>query len=259
MSTRIRYTSAAGRTLDLLRPGDWHRSIAYGGLSGMIGSVATSVQTAVGVPGQTPVSSQVQKMEGELTLHIVESMGVTVEEAVAEIRREFSPTVHGTMHLDRGRAASPLMTPVRLNGVIAALPGVPEDMADAEVKIPLISDEGLWAHGPAAGTGNVTVTNFGDAFCWPWIEWWGPATVTLPSGTVIMLPWEEGDQPRRVSLDPYTSHEVAFTDGTIDEALSADSGKWRISQGVPEGSDRDYLVSGDAKLWWQIKVLDPWR
>lgn len=259
MATRIRYTGPSGRTMDLLKPGDWHRSIAYGGLSGMIGRVDTSTVVAVGVPGHTPMAHKVRPMEGELTLHVVSGMGMTVEEAVSEIRREFTPTGYGTLHIERDNALSTLSTRARLNGEIAALPEVPEDAIDAEIKVPIISDEGLWAHDPLSATGTCVVMNFGDAFCWPEIRWWGQASLTLPSGVVIPLPWVEGDLPRRVSTDPYTSHEVLFDDGTVDEVASAESSQWWMSEGVPEGGERAYIVSGDARVWWRIKVRDPWR
>lgn len=259
MATRIIYTGTSGRTLDLLKPGDWNRSIAHGGLVGMIGHPTPSVTTAVGVPGQIRTGHQITPMTGELRLHIVPAPGITVDEAVAEVRREMNAMAEGTLQLMRDTAPSSLSTAICLNGPVPPLPEVPEDAEDAEISVPIISDEGLWSYSPMTSTGEVTITNAGDDFCWPSAEWWGPATLILPSGVEIILPWMEGDGPRQVSLNPWTSHEVSFLAGGIDEITSETSSQWLLAEGIPVRKSRTYHLTGDARLRWQIKILDPWR
>lgn len=259
MATRIYWTGPTGRVLDLLAPGDWIHSIAWAGLTGMVGQVSTTALTAVGVPGHTPVDHPIQPMLGELLLHVVPDGVRSVEEITAEIRGEFSQTTPGLFQMVRDHAASSLSVAARANGPIPPPVEILDDADYAELKIPIIGDAGLWKHSPLSAAGTVEVTNAGDAFCWPVLEWWGPATVVLPSGLAVPLPWMTGDGHRRVSTDPWTSHEITRVDGTVDEQLSAGSGRWPLAEGVPVGQRRTYTVTGDARLIWQLAVLEPWR
>lgn len=259
MATRISWMGSTGRVLDLLAPGDWIHSIAWAGLSGMVGQVATTALTAVGVPGHTPVAHPVQPMLGELTLHVVPDSQRSLDQIAAQVRREFSQTVPGLLVMERDHAASDLSVPARAGGPIAPPPETLDDADYVEMKIPLVGDQGLWRHSPLADTGQVTVTNAGDDFCWPVVEWWGPASIELPSGLTVALPWTAGDGRLRVSMDPFTSHEVVHEDGTVHEQLTAGSGRWPLAEGIPVGQQRAYTLSGDARLIWQLAVLDPWR
>lgn len=254
----IRYTGPSGRVMDLTKPGDWYRSIAYGGLVGMVGEVETSSTTAVGVPGHTPTSHQTRDMIGELKLFIHASPGApSVDESVAEIRQEFLGTRYGVLELLPRTGAKWRRTAVRLNGYIDAPLSFLEDEDEAEVTVPIISDGGLWLEEPTTGQGIVTVTNDGDDFLWPKLIITGAGSITLPSDTTYDFPDPGGT--RIVSLDPYTSHEAVGDDDTVDHDYSDLTADMWLAEGVPEHDARFYRTTGDVSIQWSQQYRDPWR
>ncbi len=258
MPAGVLLTTVSGRQMDLATPGNWNRAIAYGGISGLVGSLEASTATAVGVPGQTPTSFQVKPMTGELTLHVVDSDdGEVVDDLVAELRREIVGDEYCTMIIDRGGAAGSKSGQVRLNGFIDPPQAFGDDYA--EVRIPLISDEGLWTQRPLYGSGNVTVTNVGQVFLWVEIEWSEESTVVLPSGLTYTLPASPDGAVRRLSTNPWTSHEVYRVDDTVDEELSELTKMMHLGEGVPKKASRTYETAGDARVSWAPQYLDPWR
>lgn len=254
----IRYTGPSGRVMDLTKSGDWYRSIAYGGLVGMVGQVETSTSQAIGVPGQTPTHHQTQDMTGELKLWIYASEGApTVDDAVSEIRREFVGKKYGTLELMPREGAKWRHTLARLNGFIAPPVAFPEDEVDAEVTVPLISDGGLWTEEATTRQGIVTVTNGGDDFLWPELIITGAGSITLPSDTRYDFPEPGGT--RIVSLDPYTSHEAVGEDDAVDEAYSDLTEQMWLAEGVPEDTSRFYSTTGGVAVRWAQQYRDPWR
>lgn len=246
-----------GREIDLLHDGDWYRSVAYGGISGLVGTVTSSSLTAIGVPGETITHDQIPKMTGELTLHIAAGEGhPPVDEAAAEIRRGIHAKRDSTLVLDMENGAPVVSTPVRRNGPIAPPPEVLDGADYTEMKIPLQSQLGGWLTDPLTHTGNITVTNDGDAFLWPTIIINGPGTIKLPSGNTHTLPTTAPGAT--ISLDPYTSHEVVLPDGTVDETASELTEVMNLGEGVPEGESRTYVTTGGVRLMWQTLILDPW-
>lgn len=245
-----------GREIDLLQDGDWYRSVAYGGISGLVGTVVSSSVTAVGVPGETITNDQIPKMTGELTVHIAAGKGhPPVDEAAAEIRRGIQSKRDSTLVLDMENGNPVVSTPVRRNGFIAPPVEVLDGVDYTEMKIPLQSRLGGWLEEPYTHTGTVTVTNHGESFLWPTILINGPGTILLPSGQSYTLPNAPG---ATISLDPYTSHEVVLPDGTVDEAASDLTEVMNLGEGVPEYQSRSYLTTGGVQLMWQPLILDPW-
>lgn len=259
--SKMTYVSPSGKVIDLVAPGDWVRALAYGGVSGLVGTKTASTAQAVSVPGQVALSHQTNPMKGELTLLVVDSPAAEIDWLVAELNREFSPDAYGTLVLDRPQSVGRLSARVRLDGPIAfpkSFLGAGD--ADDEVRIPLVSDEGLWSLDPVSATGVVTVTNVGDDFVWPVVTWSAESEIVIPSGTTVGLPAAGDGGPRRVSLNPFTSHEVTVVStGEVDEALTEHLSLEPLGEGVPRGKTRTYHLEGDAALSYSLQFLNPWR
>ena len=252
------YVSPTGSVIDLVKPGDWSRRVAYGGVSGLVGTKQAVTVSAVGAPGQTPMGFRTTEMKGSLTLLVVDDGPEgSLDELVSELGREFRPDAYGTLWLSRpfGRASAK----VRLDGPIAPPKSFWDSGdADVEVEIPLICDEGLWSGQAVTSTGSVTVTNSGDEFLWPRITWDKASIVNLPSGVTVKLP---APASGRVSLstNPFTSHEVLRRDGSVDRDLSEKTATLLLGEGVPQGASRTYLLGEGAALEWSLQYLNPWR
>lgn len=257
----LKYISPAGREIDLAKQGDWCRSIAYGGFVGLVGTKTPTTATMAGVPGETPTSWVVPPMTGELRLHLVKSEGMpSVDELESEVRREVHTDKPGRLVLERPRMVAPSIScEVNLNGYIEApLEFLDEGATDTEMRVPLIGYKGLWRTPPMGRSGNVTVTNTGDAFLWPEISWNRAVTITLPSLTTVSLPAPPDGRTARLSLDPHTSHEVTVG-GEIDHDLSVITKYLYLGEGVPEEQSRRYVLPTGAKLHWSLSITDPWR
>lgn len=268
MSTTVEVIPATGRGIVLMQPGNWSRNLAYGGITGLVGSTKRSTEVAVGVPGETVTSHQVEPMSGEMRIFLSASGSETVEDLEAEVRRVFDSQDPSQLILRR--RGQVFHTRVLLDGFIDPPVEVLEDAVDAEMRVPLASSVGLWDLPSVVsnnhGQDSVTVMNMGDAFLWPEVILGsGPSTITLPSKTAVVLPRNpDPSMECRLSLDPYTSHEVWRTDSTtqhrhVDEVLSAAAEMLPLGEGVPRRQSREYKVSGSARLSWREQVLDPWR
>lgn len=251
------YISPNGVVIDLVKPGDWSRRIAYAGVSGLVGAKSSSALTAVNVPGQVPVGFRTTEMKGTLMLQVVGSATESVDALVSEVNREFVSDEYGTLILARDSAPR-LSARIRLDGAI----DFPKSFldsgdVDAEVGVPVICDDGCWETDVLTGSNSVTVTNPGDVFIWPSVVWKGAGSVALPSGAVATLP--TAPDWRRLSLDPYTSHEATSLDGTVDDGLSDLTAQLLLGEGVPQKQSRTYLTEGQVRLEWNTKYLNPWR
>lgn len=254
--TRI-LLQTGGREFDLAtRGGGWFRSVAYAGLSGLVGTKKATTLEVAGVPGEVAVSFRTQPMTGEITLHVFpRGSDDNIDRAVSEIRRELFPDRYATVVFER--PSGTYSTQVRLNGPIDAPAEFPEDADYAEVRLPLISESGSYSGWPVSDTGFVTVINSGEEFLWPLVSWRAGGSITLPSTTRYTLPASAGGIAT-MSLDPITSHEVTVDD-EVDETLSGVTGAMWLGEGVPEGQARDYQTDGDVTLTWAPRFLDPWR
>lgn len=253
---KIWYITPDSRQIDLLKDGDWFRSIAYGGITGLVGSVTATTVSAVGVPGETITNNQIPKMTGELTLHIAAGRNFPpVADAVAEVRKGFNPKRAGVLVLDMENGNPVVSTEVRRNGVIAPPAEVLDGASYTEVKVPVVSHLGGWLEDMHVSQGNVTVTNNGDGFIYPKIKVNSAGSITLPSGQSYNITAPAGSM---ISLDPYTSHEVIRPDGSVDDAASALTEVMNLGEGIPEGESRNYVTTGGIHLAWQSLILDPW-
>lgn len=253
------YVSPNGVQIDLVKPGDWSRRIAYAGIDGLVGKKTASVSTAVDVPGQRVTGFRTVEMSGSLNLQIVSGVEGSVEDLHAELVREFDAELPGTLFVER-ESTGVMSTRVRLNGEIAWPDSwLGDGDNDLTVTVPLVSDDGVWETATLGQAGTIDVVNAGDAFIYPWLVWSNNVTVTLPSGVVVPLPAPADGALRRLSLDPYTSHEVLRQDGTVDEELSAVTAGLLLGEGVPRRETRRYVTSGGARIEYALKFLNPGR
>ena len=253
------YVSPNGVQIDLVKPGDWSRRVAYAGVSGLVGKKTASVSTAVDMPGQRVTGFRTTEMTGVLTLHIAEGEEGSVDDLYSELVREFDAELSGTLFIQRDSVGT-MSTPVRLNGEIPwpdSWLGTGDETLS--VDIPLISDAGVWESMVVSQSGVVTVTNPGDVFVYPSVTWSNNVTVTVPSGVAVPLPAPADGALRRLSLDPYSSHEVLRQDGTVDEELSAVTAGLLLGEGVPRRETRRYVTSGGARIEYALMYLNPWR
>lgn len=253
------YVSPNGTHIDLVKPGDWSRRIAYAGITGMIGKKSASTSVVVNRPGQSVHGFRTMEMTGVLTLNVHSGVEGSADELYSELVREFDAELPGMLFVRR-ESLGVLVTRVRLNGEIAW----PDSWLDAgdndlQVAVPLISDDGVWETMPLSGTGDVTVANGGDEFLYPTVAWSNNVTVTLPSGVDVPLPEPVDGEIRRLSLDPYTSHEVLRQDNTVDEELSEITAQLLLGEGVPRHQSRQYAISNGGTIEWSLKYLNPGR
>lgn len=253
------YISPNGVRIDLVKPGDWSRRIAYAGINGLVGKKTASVSTAVDVPGQRVTGFRTIEMTGSLNLTIVSGAEGSAENLHSELVREFDAELPGTLFVER-ESTGVMSTRVRLNGEIAWPDSwLGDGDEDLTVSVPLVSDDGVWETATLGQAGTVDVVNAGDVFIYPWLAWSDNVTVTLPSGVVVPLAMPADGQPRRLSLDPYTSHEVLHQDGTVDEIFSAVTAGLLLGEGVPRRETRRYITTGGALIEYTLKYLNPWR
>lgn len=256
----VSYFGPTGREIKLLETGStWNRALAYAGIVGLVGSAEANVTESIMAPGAAPISYRIKPMTGELVLHITSDGTVPLGELEAELRREFRGNRHGTLVVSRGGTAQRFRTKVRLNGAIE--PPVDDLGAGyAEVRIPLISDAGVWdAPTLRAQTYDVLIPNPGDTYLWPQLEWVGEGEEFRHhfSGTWVPLPATE--ETRIISLNPAHAHEARDDNGVIDEDFSQLTKHLRVGYGVAPGDTWRPKLTPGAALMWTVQYLDPWR
>ncbi|GAB3946717.1 hypothetical protein [Corynebacterium tapiri] len=166
--------------------------------------------------------------------------------------RAFHSRRHGTLVLDGGA-----LGPMRLSVRLAAPIGPPsmQPKPGTEVQVSLVADDGVWVQSHT-GTGNVTVTNYGDVPIWPSVEWDGAGgQVKLPSGATFTLPAVTGRHS--VSLSRLDGGEVVDARGRVDQGLTDKAGA--LSESVPVDFSRTFSVPTGARLSWSVGYFSPWR
>lgn len=256
MGTRITFIPATGERLVLLQPGGSDTDISYGGISGMVGEFDVSTKNAVGMPGQVVTTRNLKPMKGTLEILGDTRGGRTIEEIESQIRQAFTQDEEGVLVLERDSRPR-LRCRARADGAIPPPREVLEDAQDTELKVSLIADIGAWYRDRVSQSGTVTITNTGDIFLWPTIAWESAGTLTLPSGLVYSLPAVSG--LHRLSLDPFTSHEVLRPDGTVNEAATALTEVMWLGEGVPKGQTRTYKTTGGVRVEHALIIRDPWK
>ncbi|STD70889.1 immunity-specific protein beta201 [Corynebacterium ulcerans] len=131
------------------------------GLSGMKSKVQAKTLQAIGQPGQITESTQIQAMEGAITLALAGENGGPVDAVYRQICEAFSQTLVGTLSVETGLHGT-IYTRVK---AAAPIPAPKSDLLGEQVvdsvEISLISDEGVWWTEWVRGEGTVLVTNDG--------------------------------------------------------------------------------------------------
>lgn len=250
----ITLRGVTGKSIDLTPTGEWHLSIEESGIAGLVGEEKVSADSAVGLPGEVANGSSIPAMTGDLTITVVADEHRSADLLAADLRREldFWEPARLMMINPRGQMRS---CDVVLNGPLD--PPRAFGAQWLEIRAPLKAKAGVWDLTPTVATGAVTVTNIGDTYLWPEIEWKGSPKLTLPSNTQITLPYAASH--RRLSLSPWTSHEVTDLDGVIDHALSDLTEMLHLGEGVPRRASRPYSITSGGTIITTCQILDPWK
>ncbi|CAB0584545.1 hypothetical protein FRC0418_00085 [Corynebacterium diphtheriae] len=254
--TRISYMSPWGIQFDLSES-EWTAGLRYAGLSGMKSKVQAKTLQAIGQSGQITESTQIQPMDGTITLALAGENGETVDGVYRRVCAAFSQTLVGTLSVETSLHGT-IYTKVKAAAPIPAPKSdlLGETVVDS-VEISLISDEGVWWTDWVRGEDTVLVTNDGEVSIPIRIRWKGKGgAVTLPSGAVFDLPpvsdW------RTLILDSEESCVVIKDDGLPDyEVWPA---KIAVTpELVPPCCARKFVLPTGASAMWRIALTDPWK
>lgn len=228
------------------------------GIEGMIGDYRdTSTQTP-GIPGQQVTAQDVSPMEGTLKAFIEGDESRNAGEVWAAFRADFVRA----RHLDPGKLTittryGTYTTEVYLNGTISIGDYNPEEEDLLEVTVPIVSDKGYFWGQEQEVTKGATIANTGDLTIYPRIHWNGDGgAVTSPSGWNFTLPAVPSE--RILYLDPLENLAVLDTRGRPDyEAMDALE-LTAVSEGVPPGQKRRFILPPGAAAKFSQCYLDPW-
>lgn len=254
MGHALSYTTPWGRTWHLIEE-NWVTGLLSGGIEGLVGEAEDVVSTTPGVPGQILDSQDTTRMTGSLRVTIGPDGDLDAGQVWAQFRGGFSRHMVGTLTLTSPHYGV-LSTQVRLSGILPPPDVEPNDegLID-ELRIPLVSDEGLWLEDTRTGVGVVTVHNTGDTTLTPRIRWSGAGgPVTLPSGAIFTLP--AVTKERILLLSAIDSLAVLTPFGEIDYTLMRQMQV--LPEAVPDQAERTFLLPVGATLEWQIGRHDPW-
>lgn len=252
----VRYVSPGGEVWNLVGD-EWVAGLRAGGLEGLTASANAVTVESPGVPGQRLAGLRFGAATGSLKVFVRGDGRHPAGEVWARFRACF-PFRPPFGVLTVGSPFGEVSARVRYPGGASGVERDPEGAEFVPLEMPLVNDDGVWWLALQRATGNITVTNFGDVYVWPLIRWNGAGgAVTLPSGATFTLPAVQSE--RGISLDPLKSRQVLDQDGAVDDAL------WRqlrgvvLSEGIPPGGTRTFVVPDGAVLEYQIGVVDPWR
>lgn len=243
------YTSPDGGVYNLTGGGV---EILDSTVEGLVGSVKETAYTAPTIPGQVVDAFEVQPMRGSLELLIGPSD--SAQATAMALRQAFDSRRTGTLSVN---------TPLGVASTRVRRDGPPKDPASVngredyvQVKINLISDEGVWYLPPQQYQGQATVANPGDIHVWPVITWEGTQRgLVLPSGIEFPLP--QVNTPHTLYLNPQDSCLVVDAQGEIDYTV------WgcvaHITEGIPPKQSRRFTLKSGVKMTITPAILDPWR
>lgn len=223
--------------------------IVLDSLQGLVGEFSdTQIQT-VGVPGARVDFRDrvVAPMTGGFDLV------VTGVEQWLSVRKAFSTSKYGTLMLTVG--AKTWSAKVRLSASLPSPGGRPHE--GSIIHVQLVSDGehgGLWFSTGESDARTVRVTNRGDVPVWPEIEWSGAGgVVTLPSGAQFELP-----SVSRAHVLPLARHRSGKVTSSRGYERAVTKKVNAVSESVPVGATRQFVLPEGAKLRWREGVLDPW-
>lgn len=235
---------------------DWAAGIKSGGVDDLVGAMVDTTASPLGLPGQMVLSQRGDVVTGSVTFHCRAHGGRDAGQVAADLRQAFSPLVGRRSLMTVDSPGGPVSAWVRRNGRVAAPvedPSWGEVVLD--VQVPLVADSGVWLHRTVAGSGSVTVTNWGDVPLWVSVRWSGAGgPVVLPSGATFTLP---------PVVSPRVLH-LRKSPSVVDDAGVRDDALWRqlravLPEMVPVDQVREFSVPAGAELMYQVGVIDPWQ
>lgn len=233
------------------------------GINGLVGETEdVNVRKFSG--SQTYVSSHATPMEGYLQVHIFGVDGKSVQEVYREWRGSWSNREYGTLNIHFNDTGT-VSCRVRLSKTIEHPVEQPGKSSSISVEVPVICDDGYWTRKhvvkrTANDTSDIKIRNYGDFLLYPEIKWTTPTTVTVPSLNTFQLP-KPYSGARRINLDPESSFIIQDDNEKVDISLWKKSTDLVVPEGVPPRETRTFklLSTADVYLYYDVRLLDPWR
>ncbi|OFP64928.1 hypothetical protein HMPREF2978_08610 [Corynebacterium sp. HMSC074C01] len=215
----------------------------YGALVELRANVSRSDLPVPGGAGVLPGARRFGPISTELEFFLKTRDGEALEETHRRLRQGWAAATRSNpcvISIESDSPLSPLTFELVVDGV---LPGVPVDMRRRSAEtltVPVVCFDGVAKSSVMTGTGNVTVTNYGDVPVWPKIRYKGAGgVVTNPSGAKFTLP--RAAEETTIDLDP----SVLRLEGAFPEH-------------VPPGATGVWMLPAGAQLEWVLGVADPW-
>lgn len=237
----LEYVSPVGDTFDLFSRDSGVR-VEFDTLSGLVGSFEDSSVELVGEPGQRVnfLDRVVKPLEGSFTA-VVDNPDVWREWYSA-----WSTVSEGTLVLHTNYRTFRL--PVTLAKPLPFPSSRP--VVGSRVDVDVISHGGVWLE-EHSGTGEVTITNYGDVPIWGDLSWEGAGgDVVLPSGAHVTLP--PVDSLHTLPLRRSNSGRVWRDGKRTTRRVDA------VCESVPVGESRTFSTPTGCVLSWNVGVFSPW-
>ena len=221
------------------------------GLSGLVGSVEVVAHQVPGRPGRVVRGAPgvVGPVEGSLQLVF------TSLRARREFLAGWSLSREGRLWLQAG--GREFFLPCRLGGPVSSPQVRPREVSRVELRV--VGDGGVWWCRVPPASGVVTVTNWGEVFTYPKVEWGSTqVVVTVPSGGRFQLPAAPSGDRLSLSLAPEGSLTVVNQQGVVNRQATEVARRAGLCEGVPPGGTARFEVSGGT-LSYDVGVLDPWN
>lgn len=242
MEYSMKYVAPSGGVYEFLTGSDGQPFIELDTIEGLVG---TFEDTPIQVVGETGARVDlrdrvIHRLEGTFTVVVFS------REQWAGLVRDFSTTTPGVLVLDVGGVGFELR--VKLATPLPFPTVVPQ--AGVRITVSVIADAGVWEC-PVSSEGTVEVANFGDVPAWPEITWSGAGGVAvLPSGASFTLPAVETEHVLPLARSASgVAHDARGRRLRVDEV---------VSEMVPAGETRTFVVPAGARLITRVGVLNPW-
>ena len=215
----------------------------YGSLVELRANASRSDLPVPGGAGVLPGVRRFGPISTELEFYLKARDGEDLEDVHRRLRQGWAaatPDNPCVIIIESDNPLSPLTFELVVDGV---LPGVAVDMRRRSAEtltVPVVCFDGVAKSSVMAGTGEVTVANYGDVSVWPKIRYKGAGgVVTNPSGAKFTLP--RATEETIIDLDP----RVLRLEGAFPES-------------VPPGATGVWVLPAGAQLEWTLGVADPW-
>lgn len=253
----VRYVSPGGRLWDLTGSNGTGFSLKAGGVEGLVGRSDVVSSSSEGLPGRLVTSHNVLPMDGSLEGILFPSEGFSLGETFRRWRADWDREEYGQLIV--GSPTGQWSAWVRLSGDGMSAPdtSLSDEKFINPLRVDIESDDGVFFGVPQVQSGSVTVTNTGDTTVWPRVRWSGDnQSITFPSSNTLSLP--NTVNSRVLHLDPAESHAVEDTQGVLDHMMWKQLRGKILPEGIPKGESRQYSLTSEAFLEWELTTLDPW-